>query len=113
MKIETQKIEMPVIDRVREISTKEETKSTKESPKKKVTEESAKIVARKLQSHSDNTVRFVVKDYDHVSPRNIVIEILNDKNEVIARIPEEKISEIEGGSTEELPTGLVVDQTSN
>ena len=100
-----------------------EKKANKEEPTslpaqkvgKAKTSEQAQKVAQKLQHMVDEAnIRFVVKDPTGTGSDNVVIEVRDENNKVIARIPEEVInnihSETDQTGKQEMPKGLLLNQ---
>ena len=74
----------------------------------------AKEIAKKLQNMVDESnIRFVVKDPTATGDSNVVIEVLNEHNQVVARIPEDVINdvhkEVVSEDAHKIPKGMIVD----
>lgn len=79
------------------------------------TSEEAQKVAQKLQHMVDEAnIRFVVKDPTGTGSDNVVIEVRDENNKVIARIPEDVInnihSEVVQTGKQDMPKGLLLNQ---
>lgn len=96
-----------------------ETNESKPAPVQKQekgrSSEEAKKIAQKLQNMVDEAnIHFVVKDPMGTGVDNVVIEVRDENNKVVARIPEDVINDIhqevvqEGGH--DLPKGLLLNQ---
>lgn len=106
--------------KVLEVSQGTKSENAQASTNQKATDSSnqskeAKEVAKKLQSMVDESnIRFVVKDPTGTGSNNVVIEVLNDHNQVVARIPEEVINDVHDqvitDDAKNLPKGMLVDK---
>ncbi len=59
--------------------------------------EMAREVAKKMEALVSNpNIRFVVRDPNSTGPQNVVIEVLNENDKVVARIPEDVVNQMVG-----------------